>query len=118
MQFIQSFCEPFMLPQPIRFVSRVHIFKIVRYPAVSRRQSPRTEADAAHVAVKTEMLRLRLAEKKREPVRRVDVNALIDGVAKIGHTALVEREAVTLPLDHAFGFELPDVGRAAIKVLR
>jgi hypothetical protein len=36
MQFVQSFCQPFMLPQPIRFVSGVHIFKIVRNPAVSR----------------------------------------------------------------------------------
>ena len=31
---------------------------------------------------------------------------------------LIEREAVTLPLDHAFGFELADVGPAAIEVLR
>ena len=29
-----------------------------------------------------------------------------------------EREAVTLPLHHAFGFELTDVGPAAIEVLR
>jgi hypothetical protein len=32
--------------------------------------------------------------------------------------ALIEREAVTLPLDHAFGFELADVGPAAIEVQR
>jgi hypothetical protein len=32
------------------------------------------------------------------------------------YAAPVEWEAVTLPLDHAFGFELPDVGPAAIKV--
>jgi hypothetical protein len=31
---------------------------------------------------------------------------------------MVEREAVTLPLDHAFGFELADVGPAAIEVQR
>jgi len=30
----------------------------------------------------------------------------------------VEREAVTLLLDHAFGFELADVGPAAIEVQR
>jgi hypothetical protein len=37
-------------------------------------------ADAAHVAVKTEMLQLRLMEKKRELVRRSDVDELIDGM--------------------------------------
>jgi C-terminal processing protease CtpA/Prc len=46
-----------------------------------RQQSPRAEADATHVAVKTEMLQLRLMEKKRELVRRSDVDALIDGIA-------------------------------------
>jgi hypothetical protein len=36
----------------------------------------------------------------------------------IGNAALIEREAVTLPLDHAFGFELADVGPAAIEMQR
>jgi hypothetical protein len=35
-----------------------------------RQQSPRMEADADHVKVKTEMLQLRLMEKKHELVRR------------------------------------------------
>jgi hypothetical protein len=39
-------------------------------------------------------------------------------VSQIGNAALVEREAVTLPLDHALGFELSDVCAAAIEVLR
>ena len=39
-------------------------------------------------------------------------------VSQVGNAALVEREAVTLPLDHAFGFELADVGPAAIEVPR
>ena len=39
-------------------------------------------------------------------------------VSQVGNAALVEREAVTLPLDHAFGFELADIGPAAIKMLR
>ena len=39
-------------------------------------------------------------------------------VSQVGHAALIEREAVTLALDHAFGFELADVGPAAIEVLR
>jgi hypothetical protein len=39
-------------------------------------------------------------------------------VPQVGNAAQVEREAVTLPLDHAFGFELTDVGPAAIEVER
>ena len=39
-------------------------------------------------------------------------------ISQVSNTALIEREAVTLPLDHAFGFELADVGPAAIKVQR
>jgi hypothetical protein len=53
----------------------------LRYLRRERQQSPRSEADADHVKVKTEMLRLRLMEKKRELVRRSDVGALIDGIA-------------------------------------
>jgi hypothetical protein len=34
-------------------------------------------------------------------------------VSEVSNAALLEREAVTLPLDHAFGFELTDVGPAA-----
>jgi hypothetical protein len=37
-----------------------------------RPQSPRNEADADHVRAKTEMLQLRLMEKRRELVRRDD----------------------------------------------
>jgi hypothetical protein len=47
----------------------------LRYLRRERRQSPRTEADAAHVVVKTEMLQLRLMEKKRELVRRSGIAA-------------------------------------------
>jgi hypothetical protein len=53
----------------------------LRYLRRERRQSLRMEADATHVAVKTEMLQLRLMEKKRELVRRDDVDALIDETA-------------------------------------
>jgi hypothetical protein len=44
----------------------------LRYLRRERRQSPRSEADADHVRVKTEMLQLRLMERKRELVRRAD----------------------------------------------
>jgi hypothetical protein len=60
----------------------------LRYLRRERRQSPRSEADADHVKVKTEMLQLRLMEKKRELVRRADVDALIDGIAGVTLTAL------------------------------
>ena len=38
----------------------------LRYLRRERQQSPRSEADADHVKVKTEMLQLRLMEKRRE----------------------------------------------------
>jgi len=44
--------------------------------------------------------------------------SLAPQLLQIGHAALIELEVVALPLDHAFGFELADVGVAAIKVLR
>jgi hypothetical protein len=53
----------------------------LRYLRRERRQSPRSEADAEHVKVKTEMLQLRLMEKRRELVRRDDVDALNDQIA-------------------------------------
>ena len=41
----------------------------LRYLRRERQQSPRGEADADHVKAKTEMLQLRLMEKRRELVR-------------------------------------------------
>ena len=41
---------------------------------------------------------------------------LASQVSQVGNAALVEQEAVTLPLDHAFGFEFADVGPGAIKM--
>ena len=60
----------------------------LRYLRRDRQQSPRAEADANHVKVKTEMLQLRLMEKKRELVRRADVDELIDQIAGITLTHL------------------------------
>ena len=60
----------------------------LRYLRRERQRSPRSEADADHVKVKTEMPQLRLMEKKRELVRRADVDALIDGIAGVTLTAL------------------------------
>jgi hypothetical protein len=49
-----------------------------------------SEADADHVKVKTEMLQLRLMEKRRELVRIDEVNELIDGALRCGTDASVE----------------------------
>jgi hypothetical protein len=45
------------------------------------RHSVCTEAEADYVKAKTEMLRVRLKQKKRELVLRADVDALIDQLA-------------------------------------
>jgi len=69
----------------------------LRYVRRERRQSPRTEADADHIKVKTEMLQLRLMEKKRELVRRADVDELIDGIAGVVLTHLSSLPARCAP---------------------
>jgi phage terminase Nu1 subunit (DNA packaging protein) len=60
----------------------------LRYLRRERRQSPRSEADAALVAAKTEMLQLRLMEKKRELLSREDFDEAIDSMAGIVITHL------------------------------
>ena len=69
----------------------------LRYLRRERQQSPRTEADADHVKVKTEILQLRLMEKRRELVRRADVDELIDGIAGVTLTALSSLPARCAP---------------------
>jgi hypothetical protein len=54
---------------------------------------------------------------RRQPRYAVTADARAASIAG-RQPALVEREAVTLPLDHAFGFELADVGSAAIEMQR
>jgi hypothetical protein len=61
------------------------------------RQSPRSEADADHVKVKTEMLQMRLMEKRRELVRQTDVDELIDDIAGVTLTALSSMPARCAP---------------------
>ena len=69
----------------------------LRYLRREHRRSPRAEADADHVKVKTEMLQLRLMKKKHELVRRADVDALIDGIAGVTLTALSSLPARCAP---------------------
>ncbi len=60
----------------------------LRYLRRERQQSPRTEADAAHIKAKTEMLQLRLMQKRRELVRRDAHEAMIDQMAGLVLTKL------------------------------
>jgi hypothetical protein len=46
-----------------------------------RKRSPRTAADVDHVKAKTALMQLRLMERRRDLVRRVDVNELLDVIA-------------------------------------
>jgi hypothetical protein len=69
----------------------------LRYLRREHRRSPRAEADADHVKVKTEMLQLRLMERRRELVRRDEVDALIDDIAGVTLTALSSLPARCAP---------------------
>jgi hypothetical protein len=57
----------------------------LRYLRRKHRRSPRADADADH---KTEMLQLRLMEKRRDQVRRDVVDELIEQIAGVTLTAL------------------------------
>jgi DNA repair exonuclease SbcCD ATPase subunit len=62
--------------------------RYIKHLRSEHRRSPRTQADADHVKVKTEMLQLRLMEKRRELVRREDVNELLDTMCGVVLTHL------------------------------
>ena len=60
----------------------------LRHLRRERQQSPRTEADAAHAKAKTELLQIRIEEKKRTLVRRDAHEAMIDQMAGLVLTKL------------------------------
>jgi hypothetical protein len=60
----------------------------LRYLRRGRQQSPRNEADADHVKAKTEVLQLKLMEKRHELVRRDAHEAMIDRMAGLVLTKL------------------------------
>jgi hypothetical protein len=70
--------------------------KYIKHLRSENRRSPRTQADADHVKVKTEMLQLRLLERQRKLVRREDANALLDEVCGIVLTHLSGMSALVL----------------------
>ena len=61
------------------------------------RRSARTQADTEHVKAKTEMLQLRLMEKRRALVRQTDVDALIDEIMGVTLTAMSSMPARCAP---------------------
>jgi phage terminase Nu1 subunit (DNA packaging protein) len=69
----------------------------LRYLRRERRQSPRSEAAADHVKVKTEMLQLKLAQQKGEIVSKADFDAMIDTFAGVTLTALSSLPARCAP---------------------
>ena len=71
--------------------------RYIRHLRDEHRRSPRTQADADHVKVKTEMLQLRLMEKKGELVRQSDVDELIEQIAGVTLTALSSLPARCAP---------------------
>ena len=60
----------------------------LRYLRREHRRSPRSEADAAHIATKTEMLQLRLMQARRQLVSREAHEAMIDQMAGLVLTKL------------------------------
>ena len=71
--------------------------KYLRWLRAPERRSARTQADAEHVKAKTEMLQLKLAEKRRELVRQSDVDALIDELVGVTLTAMSSMPARCAP---------------------
>jgi hypothetical protein len=67
------------------------------------------QAQLQHLGLDLDVISISLTAPRRPPLTPQET---------LGDAALVEREAVTLPLDHAFGFELADVRAAAIEVQR
>jgi hypothetical protein len=74
--------------------SRVRYLRWLREP---ERRSARTQADAEHVGAKTEMLQLRLMEKRGDLVRQSDVDALIDEIVGVTLTAMSSMPARCAP---------------------
>ena len=67
------------------------------------------QAQLQHLGLDLDVISVDLTSRRLLP--------LAPQLSQVGNAALVERETVTLPLDHALGFELADLGPAAIKML-
>jgi hypothetical protein len=71
--------------------------RYIKHLREARSRSPRVEADAAHAKAKTEMLQLRLMEKRKELVRQADVDALVEDMVGTMLTALSSMPARCAP---------------------
>jgi hypothetical protein len=71
--------------------------KYLTHLRAERRQSPRSAADAEFTAAKAELIRIRIAEKKRELVRQDEVDALIEGMLGTVLTAMSSMPAQCAP---------------------
>ena len=74
--------------------ARLRYLRWLRDP---ERRSARTQADADFVKAKTEMLQLKLAEKRGELCRQSDVDTLIDQIVGITLTAMSSMPARCAP---------------------
>ena len=72
--------------------------KYIKHLREQHRHTPRSKADAEHTAVKTEMLKLRLMEKRKELVRQTDVDELIDNIVGTMLTHLSSMPAQVAPI--------------------
>jgi hypothetical protein len=72
--------------------------KYLRWLRAPERRSARAQADADFVKAKTEMLQLKLAEKRRELVRQSNVDALIDEIVGVTPTAMSSMRSCGPPL--------------------
>ena len=66
-----------------------------------QRRSPRVEADAEHTKIKSELLQIRLTEKKKQLVRLDEVTEMIDNLVGIVLTAMSGMAARCSPHDLA-----------------
>jgi hypothetical protein len=71
--------------------------KYIRHLREQQRRSPRVEADAALAKAKTEMLLLRLMEKRRELMKVDEVFEMIDGMVGVMLTAMSSMPARCAP---------------------
>jgi hypothetical protein len=67
--------------------------RYIKHLRDGHQRSPRIDADAEHVKAKTEMLQIKLMEKRKELVKQEEVDALIDNICGVMLTAMSRRAA-------------------------
>jgi hypothetical protein len=72
--------------------------KYIKHLRETHRHTPRSDADTKHIAAKTEMLQLKLMEKRKELVRQDEVDALIDDLIGTVLTAMSSAPAQCAPI--------------------